>query len=174
MRSVSRAAAIAVLVVSAGELFARFALRQEIRRATDIDDMFLFGDTARQLHVVALVLAVAALALALLTGGRPGWHWLAWGLFGGWVAYAYLTARSVPRVFEDGRTLYMPPPAHLRDEVLHWFDATIPVYVDLLGAVLLVVAVAVHVWRSSDRRLVGRVADQPPRPVRNARSRRTA
>src|SRR3954451_11084738 len=91
------------------------------------------ADTARQSHVVALVLAVAAFAVALFTGGRPGWHWLAWGPFGGGVAHAYLTAGSVSRVLPDGRTLYMTPPTYLRDEVLHSADVTIPVYVDLLG-----------------------------------------
>jgi len=152
MRSVSRAAAIAVLVVGAGEFFSQFILRLEIQRATFNDEMFLYADTARETHVVALVLAVAASALALFTGGRPGWHWLAWGLFGGWVTYACLTALSVSRMVPQGETLYDTPPAYLRDEVLHWLDAAVPVYVDLLGAVLLIGAVAVHVWRGSGRR----------------------
>src|SRR5438477_10002242 len=122
MRSVSRAAAIAVLVVGAGEFFSQFILRLEIQRATFNDEMYLYVETARETHIVALVLAVAAFAVALRTGGRPGWHWLAWGLFGGWVTYACLTALSVPRIVPQGETLYDTPSAHLRDEASHWFD----------------------------------------------------
>lgn len=151
MWSVSRAAAVAVLVVGAGDIFAQFALRREVRRADFNDVMYQFADTARQVHVVALMLAVAALAVALLTGGRPGWHWLAWGLFGGWVVYAYLTAEAAPRMSPDGATLYATPPASLRDEVLHSLDATVPTYVDLLGAVLLLVAVTLQVRRGPGR-----------------------
>jgi hypothetical protein len=164
MRSVSRAAAIAVFVVGIGELFARFVLRLQIRRAAFNDDMFLYADTARQLHAIALVLAVAALAVTLFTVGRPGWHWLAWGLFCGWVAHAYLTAGPTPHKPQLlAGEMYGRPYTDLRDHVLRSFDATIPVCVDLLGAVLLTVAVAVHlaqlrVWRV-------RPPSTPPAPL---------
>lgn len=81
MRSLSRAAAIAVLVVGAGEFFSQFILRLEIQHATFNDEMYLYVENARDTHVVALLLAVAAFAVALRTGGPPGRHWLGWGPF---------------------------------------------------------------------------------------------